>query len=208
VEPRRVRIFRICQLGCGIAVGCGVNEGVSPGALDPQDVRVTRYSATNAGGDYDRAYSMASSSSWFAETVSASRSACRFAKTAGAPWCMPSRRSRRSAPWTPRDVRPPPASQLPVSRAPCVRPPLALLASSLTLIYFDIRRGEVLSTNCTRPHMNSTRFSRTRYSVSGFVPSPNLSRTASKHRSRRFGDRAASAAASAPGISLAVRSVQ
>jgi hypothetical protein len=60
-----------------------------------------------------------------------------------------------------------------------------------------------------RAYMNNARFRRTPYSASGFVvPSPTLSTMAAKARSRRFGNRARSAAAWAAGISSRVRSVQ
>jgi hypothetical protein len=60
-----------------------------------------------------------------------------------------------------------------------------------------------------RVHMYSARFRRTPYSASGFVvPSPTLSTMAATARSRRFGNRARSAAAWAAGISSRVRSVQ
>jgi hypothetical protein len=61
-----------------------------------------------------------------------------------------------------------------------------------------------------RPHMYNARFRRTTYSASGFVLPLPLSRsmTASNDRSRRLGDRAASAAASAAAISSRVMSVQ
>lgn len=51
------------------------------------------------------------------------------------------------------------------------------------------------------PHMESARFRRTRYSASGCTPAPKRSWTTASPRSRRFGDRAASAAASASGSS-------
>ena len=58
-------------------------------------------------------------------------------------------------------------------------------------------------------HMNNVRFRRTANSASGFlVPSPNRSKTAANERSRRLGSRVRSAAASAAGSSLRVRSVQ
>lgn len=58
-------------------------------------------------------------------------------------------------------------------------------------------------------YMNSARLTRTPNSESGFVfPSPTLSVKAATARSRRFGNLADSAAASAAGISSLVRSVQ
>ena len=60
-----------------------------------------------------------------------------------------------------------------------------------------------------RAYMNSARFRRTPYSASGFVvPSPTRSTMAATARSRRFGNRARSAAAWAAVISSRVRSVQ
>lgn len=51
------------------------------------------------------------------------------------------------------------------------------------------------------PHMEIARFRRTRYSASGCTPAPKRSRITASPRSRRFGDRAASAVASASGSS-------